>query len=127
MKGRAELIAYLKHKVEICDWHGASDACNDLRVLEAMHQRRVSSESSAQDEWERMMQERRCEAWVRGDDEHPYVYCHLEPGHKGDHHFVPLALVTKRCTYICLHEGPCLNQRCRRTMGHDGEHTYLFA
>lgn len=43
MKGRAELIAYLKHKVEICDWHGASDACNDLRVLEAMHQQRVSS------------------------------------------------------------------------------------
>lgn len=32
---RAALITYLRHKVEISDWHGVSDAANDLRVLEA--------------------------------------------------------------------------------------------
>lgn len=31
----AALIAYLKAKVEVHDWHGVSDAANDLRVLEA--------------------------------------------------------------------------------------------
>jgi hypothetical protein len=35
LEARAALIAYLKHKIEIADWHGGSDACNDLRVLEA--------------------------------------------------------------------------------------------
>lgn len=35
MKGKVELIAYLKHKIDIEDWHGVSDAANDLRVLEA--------------------------------------------------------------------------------------------
>lgn len=29
------LVAYLKMKVEEADWHGVSDAANDLRVLEA--------------------------------------------------------------------------------------------
>jgi hypothetical protein len=29
------LIEYLKAKVEQSDWHGVSDAANDLRVLEA--------------------------------------------------------------------------------------------
>lgn len=32
---RETLIAYLKAKVDIADWHGVSDAANDLRVLEA--------------------------------------------------------------------------------------------
>jgi hypothetical protein len=41
-KARAALIAYLNHKVEVCDWHGASDCCNDLRVLEAEYAGRVS-------------------------------------------------------------------------------------
>jgi hypothetical protein len=31
------LVAYLKVKVEAGDWHGVSDAANDLRVLEAAH------------------------------------------------------------------------------------------
>lgn len=34
-KARATLVAYLHHKVELADWHGVSDAANDLRVLEA--------------------------------------------------------------------------------------------
>lgn len=29
------LVAYLKAKTEHGDWHGVSDAANDLRVLEA--------------------------------------------------------------------------------------------
>jgi hypothetical protein len=29
------LKEYLLHKAEECDWHGISDAANDLRVLEA--------------------------------------------------------------------------------------------
>jgi hypothetical protein len=29
------LIAYLKMKTDQCDWHGVSDAANDLRELEA--------------------------------------------------------------------------------------------
>lgn len=32
---RAALVAYLQMKVEEADWHGVSDAANDLRVLEA--------------------------------------------------------------------------------------------
>lgn len=29
------LVSYLKAKVEVQDWHGASDACNDLRDTES--------------------------------------------------------------------------------------------
>lgn len=32
---RLILIAYLRMKVDESDWHGVSDAANDLRVLEA--------------------------------------------------------------------------------------------
>ena len=32
---REILISYLKVKTNECDWHGVSDAANDLRVLEA--------------------------------------------------------------------------------------------
>jgi hypothetical protein len=28
------LVEYLKAKVAVADWHGVSDAANDLRVLE---------------------------------------------------------------------------------------------
>lgn len=35
MTERDTLIAYLRMKVEQADWHGVSDAANDLRVLEA--------------------------------------------------------------------------------------------
>lgn len=31
----ATLVRYLLAKVAIADWHGVSDAANDLRVLEA--------------------------------------------------------------------------------------------
>ena len=31
----AALVTYLLAKVEVQDWHGVSDAANDLRVLEA--------------------------------------------------------------------------------------------
>lgn len=34
---RRTLIEYLKAKVELADWHGVSDAANDLRVLEAQY------------------------------------------------------------------------------------------
>ena len=33
----ATLVAYLRAKIEEGDWHGVSDAANDLRVLEARH------------------------------------------------------------------------------------------
>jgi hypothetical protein len=33
----AALVADLKGKLERGDWHGVSDAANDLRVLEALH------------------------------------------------------------------------------------------
>ena len=36
---RATLIAYLKVKTDEGDWHGVSDAANDLRVLEAAQSR----------------------------------------------------------------------------------------
>jgi len=41
----ATLVAYLKMKVEQSDWHGVSDAANDLRVLE--EQMRYSAASSS--------------------------------------------------------------------------------
>ena len=31
----AALLAYLKSRVELGDWHGVSDAANDLREMEA--------------------------------------------------------------------------------------------
>jgi len=34
---RAVLIAYLKHKVEKCDWHGVRDCAVDIELLEARH------------------------------------------------------------------------------------------
>jgi hypothetical protein len=34
---REALITYLLIKVTESDWHGVSDAANDLRVLEAQH------------------------------------------------------------------------------------------
>lgn len=34
-KHHKALVEYLKVKVEMRDWHGVSDAANDLRVLEA--------------------------------------------------------------------------------------------
>lgn len=37
----AILVAYLRSKVEIGDWHGVSDAANDLRVLEAQHETEI--------------------------------------------------------------------------------------
>jgi hypothetical protein len=36
---RQVLIDYLKVKTEEADWHGVSDAANDLRVLEAKNGR----------------------------------------------------------------------------------------
>jgi hypothetical protein len=33
---RTALIAYLKSCIDVGDWHGVSDAANDLRVLEAI-------------------------------------------------------------------------------------------
>lgn len=32
------LVRYLLAKVAVADWHGVSDAANDLRVLEAQHE-----------------------------------------------------------------------------------------
>jgi hypothetical protein len=37
-KQREILIAYLISKAGCGDWHGVSDAANDLRVLEAQHE-----------------------------------------------------------------------------------------
>ena len=42
---RRALIEYLKAKVELADWHGVSDAANDLRVLEAAYQGQREGES----------------------------------------------------------------------------------
>lgn len=38
----ATLVRYLLAKVAIADWHGVSDAANDLRVLEAQHDPRTA-------------------------------------------------------------------------------------
>ena len=37
---RRILIEYLRMKVEMGDWHGAADACNDLRELDAAERAR---------------------------------------------------------------------------------------
>lgn len=37
------LVQYLLAKVEVQDWHGVSDAANDLRVLEAEHAKEKTS------------------------------------------------------------------------------------
>lgn len=42
----AALVQYLKVKVEQADWHGVSDAANDLRVLEAQHDSRKTTRDS---------------------------------------------------------------------------------
>lgn len=38
------LVEYLQAKVAIADWHGVSDAANDLRVLEAQREVRLTGE-----------------------------------------------------------------------------------
>jgi hypothetical protein len=38
------LVAYLRAKVLERDWHGVSDAANDLRVMEARHPELTSPE-----------------------------------------------------------------------------------
>lgn len=38
------LVEYLKAKVDQADWHGVSDAANDLRVLEAQKSTEVERE-----------------------------------------------------------------------------------
>lgn len=40
-RDQATLVQYLLHKVDLADWHGVSDAANDLRVLEAREQARL--------------------------------------------------------------------------------------
>jgi hypothetical protein len=37
-EARQKLIEYLLLKVGEADWHGVSDAANDLRVMEAKHE-----------------------------------------------------------------------------------------
>jgi hypothetical protein len=37
LRKRDTLIKYLREKTDEKDWHGVSDAANDLRVLEAEH------------------------------------------------------------------------------------------
>lgn len=41
----AALVAYLRVKVEAHDWHGVSDAANDLRVLEAQPRERTTQQT----------------------------------------------------------------------------------
>jgi hypothetical protein len=38
---RKAYIVYLLLKVKECDWHGVSDAANDLRVLEAKNETEI--------------------------------------------------------------------------------------
>lgn len=45
---RAALIAYLRVKCDQADWHGVSDAANDLRVMEAEQSVRAQSGLSCQ-------------------------------------------------------------------------------
>lgn len=42
---RAVLIEYLKAKVEQADWHGVSDAANDLRELEAEQRGKINGDA----------------------------------------------------------------------------------
>lgn len=42
---RKVLIEYLLAKVAVNDWHGVSDAANDLRVLEAQMEARLRNDS----------------------------------------------------------------------------------
>jgi hypothetical protein len=37
-RARATLVQYLVHKVDLEDWHGVSDAANDIRVLDAQYE-----------------------------------------------------------------------------------------
>ncbi len=60
----AAIVADLKGKVERKDWHGVSDAANDLRVLEA------TGPSLA-----------RCSAWRQ--DGHTKRHCTFSHGHQG--------------------------------------------
>lgn len=46
---RRILIEYLKAKVDAADWHGAADACNDLRELEARERGKQERENERGD------------------------------------------------------------------------------
>ena len=43
---RRRLIEYLESKVALADWHGVSDAANDLRELEAEKRGRDTQEET---------------------------------------------------------------------------------
>jgi hypothetical protein len=42
LAARRKLIEYLLLKVGEADWHGVSDAANDLRVMEAKYETRAN-------------------------------------------------------------------------------------
>lgn len=42
-RARGALIDYLRHKVEVADWHAVADAACDLRVMEAEHSAQLSA------------------------------------------------------------------------------------
>jgi hypothetical protein len=72
---RTALIEYLRSKVESEDWHGVSDAANDLRVLEAQIVIRTAMISG-------VPTMRRCEVrGLLGDR------CEALAGHEQEHQF----------------------------------------
>lgn len=54
---RDTLIAYLKCKVKEGDWHGVSDAANDLRELEARDRGYTEGELSVMDRETKYMED----------------------------------------------------------------------
>ena len=86
---RAALIAYLQEKVQAGDWHGVSDAANDLRVLEAQI---ALTPMTATEVLENMRRERYADIGhaARNPNEGKcdmlkYLYCQYETGHTGRH------------------------------------------
>lgn len=75
---RAALIEYLKVKTAESDWHGVSDAANDLRVLEA--QRPTMSAAEMYIKW-RPAQTDRCHN--HSISKHPNHRCILDLCHVG--------------------------------------------
>lgn len=78
---RERLVAYLELKVLERDWHGVSDAANDLRVLEAQIACQPTRLGECTDD-----ARSRCQACTPNPITYRALQCELAAGHTGAHY-----------------------------------------
>lgn len=131
---RAALIEYLKVKTAEGDWHGVSDAANDLRVLEAQQSRAwfntdrpgppaYVAGAYKMDNRESPLHEPRCNS--REFNGHR---CLLLAGHTGDHKCLKGHFVKGRCqhreTFVDSLAAHRPARQCSKSEDHTCDHSF---